>query len=72
MEGVGKRLGIEKSTFMSKFLVKVWRENAVRPTRAITVSCIIKEAVYSDCVLSMKVKRSEVSHYFITTFYRHL
>ena len=72
MEGDGERLGIEKSTFMSKFLVKVWRENIWRLARAFTVSCIIKEAVYSDCVLSMKVRRSEVSHYFITTFYRHL
>ena len=72
MKGDGERLGIEKLTFMSKFLVKVWRENRLRPTRAITVSCIIKEAVYSDCVLSMKVRRSEVNHYFITTFHHHL
>ena len=72
MKGDGERLGIEKLTFMSKFLVKVWRENAVRLTRAFSVSCIIKEAVYSDCVLSMKVRRSEGSHYFITTLYRHL
>ena len=72
MKGDGERLGIEKLTFMSKFLVKVWRENSVRLARAFSVSCIIKEAVYSDCVLSMKVRSSEVSHYFITAFYCHL